>query len=70
MTSQCLVYTRQEREYTMVLAEMFVKESFLQFVILPTSAKVVCSFSPQDLLIATLSIVYSNLRHVACVEYW
>ena len=54
----------------MVLAEMFVKESFLQFVILPTSAKVVCSFSPQDLLIATLSIVYSNLRHVACVEYW
>ena len=37
------------------------EESFLQFALLPTSAKVVCSVSPQDIWIATLPIVYSNL---------
>jgi len=45
------------------------EESFLQYAILPTFAKVVCSVSPQDMWIATLPIVYSNLWHVACVEY-
>ena len=37
------------------------EKSFLQFAILPTFAKVVCSVSPQDMWIATLPIVYSNL---------
>ena len=37
------------------------EESFLQFAILPTFAKVVCSVSPQDMWIATLPIVYSDL---------
>ena len=50
MTSQCFVYTHQEREYTMVLAKTFVLKNLLQFGILPTSAKVVCSVFPSRLV--------------------
>ena len=56
----CL-YPSGEGVYNGIGRNVCHEESFLKFVILPTSANVVCSVSPQDMWIATLPIVYSNL---------
>ena len=64
----CL-YLSGEGVYDGIGRNICLEKSFLHFAILPTSAKVVCNVSPQDMWIATLPIVYSNLWHVACVEY-
>ena len=52
----CL-YPSGEGVYDGIGRNVCHEESFLQFVLLPTTAKVVCSVSPQDLWIATLPIV-------------
>ena len=56
----CL-YPSGEGVYDGIGKNVCHEESFLQFAILPTSAKVVCSVFPQDMWIARLPIVYSNL---------
>ena len=55
------LYPSGEGAYDGIGRNVCHKKSFLLFVILPTSAKVVCSVFPQDMWIATLPIVYSNL---------
>ena len=57
----CLVLSIYPSVYDGIGRNVCHEESFLQFAILPTFAKVVCSVSPQDMWIATLPIVYSNL---------